>query len=482
MINEIKYKEYYEEIKNQYPIINEGVRLHLWPDKTCVSARVPEHKSKIRLYNSSTTTVNPSAIKLLELCDGISTTQQIVDIIRNMDGINDDLLEEKIAKFLYNASNEYSHISFFPDGAKEKVDLVRTGSKDHYFPTHFVLEPTNNCNLKCKHCYRLKGEYDKQELSLDEIKDVIDQMNKMGAFVVEITGGECTLHKNFKEIIEYAYPRMNVLGVLTNGMNITEELVEKLNPYKDKLLWSISLDSCHEEYHDSFRGIKGAFKKTCDGIRFLVKNDHCVRVSMSITSDNIDHIKDTIDFAYNDLKVLTFGYSSILPFGRGSDLDNIGFSYEEILKIIDVRKYAQKYKGFVNFYEEDKLKNTLEHSKNCGVGWRSIVIGPNGNVRPCVMIDEEMIKFGNIREERIEDIVKKDIVKKLRNIEMPTEKSCDSCTKVSYCKGCIHRAMVANMERLDKGQNQCDWAKKNNVLDYIKTIHTNSCANKSCGM
>jgi uncharacterized radical SAM superfamily Fe-S cluster-containing enzyme len=242
----INYKEYYEDIKNKYPIINKDVKLHYWPDKTCISSRVPEHKSKYVFYNSSITTINSSAIKLLEMCDGICTTQQIIDSIKEIEKINDDLLWEKIAKFLYKANKEYSHISFNSTKAKEKVFLPHTGSREYYFPTHLVIEPTNNCNLQCKHCYRLSGQYEKQELSFDEIKDVIDQMYKLGAHVIEITGGECTLHKNFTDIIEYAYPKNNIIGILSNGMNISEDTVKKLNSYRDKLFWSISLDSCNE--------------------------------------------------------------------------------------------------------------------------------------------------------------------------------------------------------------------------------------------
>ena len=49
---------------------------------------------------------------------------------------------------------------------------------------------TKRCNLRCKHCYANGGENCEQELTLDDIKSILDQLSAMSVSEVFFTGGE----------------------------------------------------------------------------------------------------------------------------------------------------------------------------------------------------------------------------------------------------------------------------------------------------
>ena len=54
-----------------------------------------------------------------------------------------------------------------------------------------TIRVTRACNLKCLHCYSISGVKLKNELSLIEIKNIINQSKKLGAMRIFFTGGEC---------------------------------------------------------------------------------------------------------------------------------------------------------------------------------------------------------------------------------------------------------------------------------------------------
>lgn len=60
------------------------------------------------------------------------------------------------------------------------------------------------CNLKCKQCYSIAGKKLGDELTLNEIKMIIDELKKLGASRIFFTGGEPFLRPDiFKNIRVY---------------------------------------------------------------------------------------------------------------------------------------------------------------------------------------------------------------------------------------------------------------------------------------
>jgi len=53
-----------------------------------------------------------------------------------------------------------------------------------------TIRVTKACNLRCLHCYVNAGEKLENELSLEEIKSIIDQLAKLKVFSIFFTGGE----------------------------------------------------------------------------------------------------------------------------------------------------------------------------------------------------------------------------------------------------------------------------------------------------
>lgn len=230
-------------------------------------------------------------------------------------------------------------------------------------PAHLVIELTDDCNLKCVHCYRTnsRGKY----IDYDSLKSLLHILSTETVCSVEFTGGEPTLHPNFLEIMEFAVQRFWLVGILTNAVELTDEVLEKLSAYRDRVFWSISLDSHDENYHDRFRGRKGAWIQTVNNIKKIVSQGYFVRISMCVTHENIPHIKSVAELC-SKMGVKAFSYSPILPFGKSYDYI---WQYNDILKLSEEDKYVRQKYGNIIPYIQLKEFNKEHINENCGAGW-----------------------------------------------------------------------------------------------------------------
>ena len=66
------------------------------------------------------------------------------------------------------------------------------------------LEFSRDCNLNCIYCYASAGKPLEKELTLEEIKDVIDQSIELGAKTFSlIGGGEPLIYNNLFKVIYF---------------------------------------------------------------------------------------------------------------------------------------------------------------------------------------------------------------------------------------------------------------------------------------
>lgn len=172
----------------------------------------------------------------------------------------------------------------------------------HALPSTFVLELTRGCNNRCLHCYNawLSPElhypsFEQGEMSIDEIKWTIRKLlQDIPAKTVALSGGEPTLRPDFPEIVHF----INSLGlsaqIITNGTNLTEELVESTvrgNAFQ------ISVLSHQRNVHDLLTGNNGAWDAMIDGMSNVhLAGGHLIAVFVA-TRQNYRDLGPTVHLA-----------------------------------------------------------------------------------------------------------------------------------------------------------------------------------------
>ena len=91
-------------------------------------------------------------------------------------------------------------------------------------PICLTWELTYACNLACVHCLSSSGKRDPRELSTQQCKDIIDELERMQVFYVNIGGGEPTVRPDFWELVDYATAHHVGVKFSTNGVRITPEV------------------------------------------------------------------------------------------------------------------------------------------------------------------------------------------------------------------------------------------------------------------
>src|SRR5580700_1049935 len=89
-----------------------------------------------------------------------------------------------------------------------------------------LLEITDVCNLSCPICYAESGPHRTTYKQLDQIERMLDAIvgNEIEPDVVQISGGEPTIHPDFFAILDAAKARpIKHLMVNTNGVRIAQD-------------------------------------------------------------------------------------------------------------------------------------------------------------------------------------------------------------------------------------------------------------------
>jgi MoaA/NifB/PqqE/SkfB family radical SAM enzyme len=159
------------------------------------------------------------------------------------------------------------------------LELKRVIFRVKYFAE---VDVTDNCNLRCKHCYHFHGKdvFKTQELSIHVWEKRFNELYKSGIRAVLLVGGEPALRIDVLMVADKVFP---FVYVITNG---TTKIPEEFN---HRLF--VSIDGSRKT-NDSIRG-KGVFSK-------VMKNysgDKRVVINMTITRDNYKELEDVVKIA-----------------------------------------------------------------------------------------------------------------------------------------------------------------------------------------
>lgn len=294
-----------------------------------------------------------------------------------------------------------------------KYDFVTRNKLAEFFRNEFPYCPfsvefdlTYMCNAKCIHCMYCDTEINEnEELSFNEISNILEQLAKNGTFIVSYSGGEVTLRKDFLPIIIRSRELGFHVTFLSNGIILgqnTELLEEIVNQIPASV--SIILHGSTSETHDGFTRIKGSFNNAIKTIEFLTDKNIQVEVRSSITKKNYSEFQNIAELC-KKLNVKFFAGLYILPTVTG----NIKTTK------LNLRKTKLKEMLKLNYEIYNKEELTVP-TKICNAGNSRVCISPTGEVQPCNTLK---LSAGSIRNDSFENIwYKSGFFKLLRNIKM----------------------------------------------------------------
>lgn len=190
-----------------------------------------------------------------------------------------------------------------------------------------IVEVTDRCNLACPTCYANSAPNYGRHRTLEEIEKMFDTVvaNEGEPDVVQISGGEPTVHPEFFKILDIAKSKpIKHLMLNTNGIRIAKDIkfVETLASYMPDFEIYLQFDSFKSEVLEKLRGedLTEVRKKAIEHL-----NQFNISTTLVVTlqkGENDDEIGKIIEYALQQKCVRGVTFQPTQVAGRNDNYDD----------------------------------------------------------------------------------------------------------------------------------------------------------------
>ena len=270
---------------------------------------------------------------------------------------------------------------------------------------------TQRCNLNCVYCHH-EGECShkdngKNEITKDDIEDLLKVSHELGIKKVRFTGGEPLIRKDIIDIVQVASSYMDDVSISTNGTFLCEKISDLNDAGISRV--NVTLNTLDEDTYKSITG-KNKLKEVMDGIEKTYEEEiFPIKINMVVMKRNYHEIKDMIEFTKNNMVLQLIelisskdeldsnfykeNYASLSPIEEHLERNSS--------KIVEREKHRRK-KYFVP--QEVEVVRSMHNTVFCN-NCMSIRVTSEGEIKNCLFRSDNLIK--------VEDFSDRDNLKKL---------------------------------------------------------------------
>ncbi len=321
-------------------------------------------------------------------------------------------------------------------------------------PICLTWELTYACNLACVHCLSSSGRRDPRELSTAECKTVIDELQRMQVFYVNVGGGEPTVRRDFWDLLDYATAHDVGVKFSTNGSRITPAIAARLAG-ADYVDVQISLDGASAEVNDRVRG-PGSYDTALRAMHALADAGfQGFKISVVVTRENVaqlDRFKAIADGFGAQLRI-----TRLRPSGRGADVwDELRPTAHQQRELYSwLLERGEDVLTGDSFFHLAAYGDPLPGLNLCGAGRVVCLIDPIGDVYACPFAIHDAFRAGNVREDGGFARVWRESELFLDLRRPQTGGACSSCGFFDTCRGGCMAAKFFTGLPLDGPDPEC---------------------------
>lgn len=341
---------------------------------------------------------------------------------------------------------------------------------------------TNACNLRCVHCYVDSGKRMEDELTGVEWIEVLEQARRLGAFELNVSGGEPLVHKDFRALAAYiaSVPTFHA-NLNTNGTQIREGMEQVIaNAFSSV---QISIDDSIAHRHDAFRGLNGCFQKSMESIQRLTAAGVETNIGFTLTRGNLEALQGVVELC-ESIGVTTLNIGLVSDIGRAHKNHLVSQVSEAVLK--EDPFWERMYREFRELAARptdlrillpfrvgnERAEATAEKCRICdGDNNQILYIMANGAMMPCDKLPAQLFGYGNVRNGSLVDAWKS---KQMRAFKMMSPRDlpkCRDCPYLKICGGaCVARAFHTGGSLTAADWTSCIIAQKFTAEKAAKTV------------
>ena len=324
-------------------------------------------------------------------------------------------------------------------------------------PRRYVFVLTNLCNLRCSFCFQVRRRIE-GSMTTEDWLHVVEQLPSYA--VVTLTGGEPFVFKGFEEVFKAVASRYPC-NIISNGLLLTEDIIELLLAYDNFKVLSISVD----DIGNVVRDVKPKqWKRVEEMMRHFAKrrnelqSDTLLDAKTIVLDQNAQSLLDIHRYCMETLHCDTHSFQ----FLKGSPMQHADFMFpmEDMFKTWEAPVYEKweticQQMELVRQYNLQHNKVCYSHPKlfdlnsetliwnnhssfanvkqfvkdnylSCKAPWESVHINVDGNLFPCMAI-----KMGNVKEQSLQDIIAGEVFNRFRDV-IRAEGTVEGCNRCGY--------------------------------------------------
>ena len=288
---------------------------------------------------------------------------------------------------------------------------------------------TNDCNMRCPHCFVSAGIVEKQELNVAEILEVVGAIERINGLTdIVVSGGEPLIHPDIIYLLKGL--KGHNVSLFTNGTMINEENYKIIADCCQEV--QISFEGVTKDAYERIRG-KGNYNKALHAIELLKTTGIMITLAVTILPSTADDVREHLISFVNSI-----GYEN-LEIRLNDDIEMAGNALKMDFTGFDKYKADKIMLSLVGQLQDMGITKASSSGRNvkfrnCGIG-TNIVIDANGRIYPCN-------KFSSYYRELNEDMSL--IFKDFNDLNRST-----STDFMNKCKRCELRYICAGGCRID---------------------------------
>jgi len=282
-------------------------------------------------------------------------------------------------------------------------------------PRSAKIHIISDCNYDCTYCYSDKN---RQELSFNKIRQIIDQLSLLQLKTLELTGGEPFLSKNLENILSYARSKGLRTTIFSNGSLIDKSWAGKLG---DTVI-SVKYD--RSKNYQAKNKTSVTPEEIDKNIRHLVRGNVPVVAFITVSKDILQNLKDIIRSAISTGAFPAMErYIPVKDDKINRQMAITARDWEYALSLMD--EVYRPYKDLIETV-------SLLQGGPCSCYTTQFSIMQDGSVLPCQFLPLSE-SIGNVNTEPIKQIWKRFEQKRKKWKKLSGK--CSSCNMSNKCAG-----------------------------------------------
>ena len=343
--------------------------------------------------------------------------------------------------------------------SKEVMDIPR-------LPLEGNLDLTYRCNNNCRHCWlRIPPTSPKEqrELTIDEIRKLVDEARNMGCHKWSISGGEPMLRPDFTEIFEYITRKCTSYSLNTNGTLITPKIARLLRRKGSKM---VALYGATAEVHDNITRNPGSLEATMQGFGYLKDAGAGFIVQLIPMRDNYHQFSEMIKLAESLSPHWRIGAAWLYLSAcgdpeRNREIVRQRLSPKDVVKLdkpdLCYEEWIEGEEGASCFH----LNNDERLFVSCIDARRDFHIDPYGQMTFCCFIKDPALRY-DLKEGSFKNCWEEFIPSLADRVRDGREylENCGSCELRKYCRWCPAYAYLEHGRVSAKIEHLCAIARE----------------------